>query len=52
MEIECFRIETGRILKLRDTKMIPASLQVEFDGREITNKVENRVSTVYNALDQ
>ena len=47
-----FRIETGRILKLRDTKMIPASLQVEFDGREITNKVENRVSTVNNAFDQ
>ena len=46
-----FRIETGRILKLRHTKMIPASLQVEFNGRKITSKVENRLSTVYYAFD-
>jgi hypothetical protein len=46
-----FRIETGRILKLRPTKMIPASLQVEFDSREIASKVENRLSTVYYAFD-
>ena len=41
-----FRIGTGRILKLRHTKMIPASLQVEFNGRKITSKVENSVFTV------
>ena len=51
-ENRMFRIETGRILKLRHTKMIPASLKVEFNGRKINSKVDNRVSTVYYAFDR
>ena len=51
-ENRMFRIETGRILKLRHTMMIPASLKVEFNGRKINSKVDNRVSTVYYAFDR
>lgn len=51
-ENRMFRIETGRILKLRHTKMIPASLKVEFNVRKINSKVDNRVSTVYYAFDR
>lgn len=50
-ENRMFRIETGRILKLRHTKMTPASLKLEFKGREITSKVVSRGSTVYYAFD-
>lgn len=46
-----YRVETGRILKLGHTRMVPASLKMEFRGRQIICNVDNRVSTVYYAFD-